>query len=107
MGVPETISEFQKSLENSGPPGHWPEPLKALWYDARGNWEASHDIAQEMYSGMGSWIHGYLHWKEGDRWNAGYWYRKAGRPFPGHSLEDEFKILLQAALKGAKDGSRG
>ena len=102
MELPETISAFRKSLEKSTPPDHWPETLKSLWYDARGNWEASHDIAQEVHSGMGSWIHGYLHWKEGDRWNAGYWYRKAGRPFPEHSLEDEFEILLHSALTGAK-----
>ncbi len=29
---------------------YWPEGLQALWYDAKGNWNASHDIAQDMPS---------------------------------------------------------
>ena len=32
----------------------------------------------------GSWVHAYLHRKEGDLCNAGYWYRRAGRPESRH-----------------------
>ena len=27
-----------------------------------------------------AWVHAYLHRKEGDLSNAGYWYRRAGKP---------------------------
>lgn len=84
------------SLQGAAPPEDWPEAVRALWYDAQGDWTASHDIAQDLESDLGSWIHGYLHLKEGDRWNAAYWYRLAGRPFPEGSVEDEFQVLLQA-----------
>ena len=65
-----------------------------MWWDVKGNWKASHDIAQDMSSPDGSWIHAYLHRKEGDSFNADYWYRKAERSFPKVSLEEEQKELL-------------
>jgi hypothetical protein len=43
-------------------------------------------------------MHAYLHRKEGDLWNAGYWYRRAGLPERADSLEAEFEDLLQALL---------
>ena len=48
-----------------------------MWFDVKGDWEASHNIAQDMHDDNGSWIHAYLHRKEGDKFNAGYWYRRA------------------------------
>lgn len=80
------------------PPKGWSEPLRALWYAAKGDWESSHDIAQEINSPMGSWIHAYLHRMEGDEWNAGYWYERAGKPFPNFSLEQELWVLVEANL---------
>jgi len=47
---------------------------------------------------MGSWIHAYLHRKEGDKWNAGYWYNRAGKPFPDFSFEEELKVLVENNL---------
>ncbi|GLU44487.1 hypothetical protein [Allomuricauda sp. NBRC 101325] len=96
--APKTYQEFQESLSEPSPPSSWSLPLQSLWFDAKGNWEASHDIAQDLHSSMGSWIHAYLHRKEGDEWNAGYWYRQAGRPFPKHSLEDELQQLVEENL---------
>lgn len=95
---PKTFEEFEATLKQSTPPKEWSEPLKSLWFDAKDDWEASHDIAQEIHSTMGSWIHAYLHRKEGDEWNAGYWYRQAGKPFPEYSLEEELKVLVKANL---------
>ncbi len=89
---------FRDSLRENAPPAHWSEPLKALWYDASGQWNESHEIAQDLTSREGSWIHGYLHLKEGDRWNAAYWYRRAGRDFPEHSVNEEFEVLLKSML---------
>lgn len=99
MGLPKNYSEFQDSLSNQTPPTNWPEGLKALWYDAKNDWEGSHDIAQEMHNDLGSWIHAYLHRKEGDEFNASYWYRKAGRSFPKISLEKELQEMVEFALR--------
>lgn len=98
MEMPKNYSEFQDSLSNRHPPTNWTEGLKALWYDAKNDWEGSHNIAQEMHDDLGSWIHAYLHRKEGDEFNAGYWYRQAGRHFPQISLEDEHKKIVISIL---------
>ena len=60
--------------------------LQALWHDARGDWERAHECAQEDHGRDGSWVHAYLHRKEGDLGNAGYWYSRAGRPVPEKSV---------------------
>ena len=91
-------TEFQNTLDSDFPHAHWPEALKSLWYDARGDWEASHSIAQDLHSELGNWIHAYLHRKEGDEWNAGYWYRQANRPFPKLTFDEEFKEILEFVL---------
>ena len=96
--IPLNYSEFQNSLTLNIPPADWPEGLKSLWYDAKGDWETSHTIAQDMHSALGNWIHGYLHRKEGDEWNAGYWYRQANRPFPEFSLDEELQELVEFVL---------
>ena len=54
--------------------------LLALWWDTRGEWKRAHAVAQEIESKDGAWVHAYLHRKGGDAANAGYWYRRAGRP---------------------------
>ncbi|MFD2098371.1 hypothetical protein [Flagellimonas iocasae] len=98
--TPKTYQSFQDTLSQNQPSQEWSSALQALWYDAKGDWEASHDIAQDIHSAMGSWIHAYLHRKEGDRWNAGYWYRQAYKPFPDYSLEEELRVLVNAVING-------
>jgi len=34
-------------------------------------------------SNLAAWLHGIVHTLEGDLDNARYWYRRAGRDFPG------------------------
>ncbi|CAM4244781.1 hypothetical protein [Zobellia nedashkovskayae] len=99
MATPKTYEDFEQTLTGSTPPMDWSEALKAMWFAANDNWEASHDIAQEMFNEMGSWIHAYLHRVEGDEFNAGYWYRKAGRSFPKISLGQEQKEITEYLLK--------
>lgn len=99
MQLPKDYTEFQDSLSQDHPPNNWPEGLRALWHDAKNDWEGSHDIAQEMHNDLGSWIHGYLHRKEGDEFNAGYWYRRAGKPFPKISLDEELQELVEFVLQ--------
>lgn len=94
MSIPKSYKEFGESLEYETPPSLWPEALQALWWDAKGHWENSHTIAQDIPSATGNWIHAYLHRKEGDRWNAGYWYDRAGRSFPNHSLQEELEEIV-------------
>ena len=53
---------------------------QALWHAKKGDWDAAHNIAQDIHTPMGSWIHALLHVVEGDQWNADYWFTKAGKP---------------------------
>ena len=89
-----TLAQFKDSLTNSSPPEVSPL-LQAMWYDGNGNWNKAHDIAQEIHSREGSWIHAYLHRKEGDLSNAQYWYYKAKRNMPDYTLEQEWEKLVQ------------
>ncbi|MEM7382693.1 MAG: hypothetical protein AAF361_16105 [Bacteroidota bacterium] len=98
MPKPKTYLEFRETLSTEAPPELWPEALQALWWDAKGNWGAAHDIIEDLYSNDGSWVHAYLHRKEGDQWNAGYWYRRANKPYPEGSLEEELEHIVSALL---------
>ena len=60
------------------PPGLSREAL-ALWHARKGQWDQAHDIAQDIPTRHGSWIHALLHLIEGDVANAGYWFAKAGK----------------------------
>lgn len=99
MELPADFRDFRETLKDPHPPAGWPPGLRALWYEGKGDWEAAHNIAQDMYGAAGSLIHAYLHRVEGDRWNAGYWYDRAGKPFPKTTLEQEFETLVESLLK--------
>ena len=75
-------------------------PVIALWQDACGDWEGAHATVQHETKGGGAWVHAYLHRKEGDLGNAGYWYRRAGRPEVGAeiTIADEWEIIAKALL---------
>ncbi|WP_425639568.1 hypothetical protein ACPUEN_08030 [Algoriphagus yeomjeoni] len=73
--------------------------LKALWYDGNGDWEKAHDQVDSLDGQPAARIHAYLHRKEGDQWNADYWYRRAGEVRPDLSLEQEWEELLSRFLK--------
>ncbi len=92
-----TLLEFKHSLNSPTPP-HVATLLKSLWHDARGEWDRAHDLAQEVNTQEGSWIHAYLHRKEGDRSNAQYWYHRANRKMPTCSLEQEWDELVSTLL---------
>lgn len=70
--------------------------LAALWWDARGEWDRAHELAQSVETAEGAWVHAYLHRKEGDLANADYWYRRAGRRRPGVTLEQEWAEIADA-----------
>jgi hypothetical protein len=93
-----TIKEFRDSLSQSQPPSSVNALLQSLWFDGHGDWDRSHDIAQDIHTKEGSWIHAYLHRKEGDEGNAGYWYARAGKPFCKKTLSEEWDELVTAFL---------
>ena len=93
-----TIDAFKSSLSELQPPDGITSLLKALWYDGNNDWEMAHNLAQEVHSEDGSWIHAYLHRKEGDQGNAAYWYRRAGRPMPRVSLDEEWHQIARELL---------
>ncbi|HTS43806.1 MAG TPA: hypothetical protein VMH01_05380 [Puia sp.] len=95
-----TIKEFKASLSEIKPPETISDYLKALWYDAKGDWEKSHQIVQDIETKTASRIHAYLHRKEGDIGNADYWYGRAGARRPDFSLEKEWEELCQHELHG-------
>jgi len=94
------FEEFQKSLRDSSPPGNLSGHLQSLWYDAKGDWNRSHEVIQNMEDKTAAWVHAYLHRKEGDRSNASYWYSRAGRRPSVSGLEEEWKEIAAALLAG-------
>jgi hypothetical protein len=94
-----TLSEFKDSAKGAAPPAGLPPGLLALWHDAHGDWGRAHEVAQEMDGADGARIHAYLHRKEGDISNAGYWYRRAGLPAATGSLEAEWTVIVTAILE--------
>ena len=89
---------FQASVEQDMPPDKAGLALQALWHAAKGDWETAHKVAQDDKSGSGAWVHAYLHRVEGDLSNAGYWYRKVGRPQASNSLQEEWREITTALL---------
>ena len=93
-----TVEEFRSTLRDNRCPSGVSPALQAMWEDGRGQWEAAHTIAQDIDGKTGAWIHAYLHRKEGDLGNAGYWYGQAGRPVAHDSLEEEWTRIVTTLL---------
>ena len=94
---PVDLQQFINSLNQVEPPEISPL-LLALWYDAKGGWDKAHSIVQDMDGASASWIHAYLHRKEGDLGNAGYWYRRAGKDRPTKDFQSEWEEIVQELL---------
>jgi hypothetical protein len=94
----QNLSDYKNTLSLSSPPDSLSVYLKALWHDAKGDWDKAHNIIQDVPGKNASWIHAYLHRKEGDTWNADYWYNKAGRKRTGISLDEEWEEIVKALL---------
>jgi hypothetical protein len=88
-----TVEEFRASdgTEFTG-------ALLAMWWDAKGDWEKAHGIAQEVEGADGAWVHGYLHRKEGDVENAAYWYRRAGSAVASGDSRLEWERIVEEML---------
>jgi hypothetical protein len=93
--------ELSASLSNAAPAPDLAPPLAALWWAAKGNWDAAHKIVQDESDAHSAWVHAYLHRVEGDLSNAGYWYRQAGQAVAKDSLDNEWERIV-LALEGDK-----
>jgi hypothetical protein len=89
-----TLEEFRTSLAFDSPP-FVSAPLSALWWDAKGDWPQAHALVDELETPEGMAVHAYLHRKEGEAWNADYWYKRAGKPFHRDTLEAEWQALVE------------
>jgi hypothetical protein len=94
-----TLSEFKASINEKKPPKGISSQLEALWHDGKGDWKSAHDLADGPSDKLSARVHAYLHRKEGDIWNADYWYRCADETRPDFSLEEEWEMLVNRILK--------
>jgi hypothetical protein len=94
-----TFSSFKESLNQPTPNKDLSAILKSLWYDGKGDWDAAHAQVDHLSDNNSALVHAYLHRKEGDMWNADYWYAKAKKNRPSISLEEEWKNLVEYFLK--------
>ncbi len=92
---------FRQSLKQSAPPPDAAPLLQALWHEARGDWNRAHEITQDIDDRPAARLHAYLHRKEGDLSNAGYWYRRAGAKTHEGTLESEWEALVRELLESA------
>ncbi|MBC8256810.1 MAG: hypothetical protein H8E85_05815 [Candidatus Marinimicrobia bacterium] len=92
------FDEFINSTKEDAPPQSLSESLQAMWHAQKGDWETAHNIAQNIKTEFGSWIHAYLHRVEGDLSNAGYWYKRAGKPKFQGSTEAEADEIINSIL---------
>ncbi|MGE5113221.1 MAG: hypothetical protein ACM3JB_20345 [Acidobacteriaceae bacterium] len=93
-----TLEEFRKSLSSERPPEALTLSLTALCWDAKGDWTRAHESAQQDEGPAGAWVHAYLHRKEGELSNAGYWYGRAGKPQARIPPEEEWAQIVSALV---------
>ena len=93
------LFEFKASLLGKEPPQNVSVYLKALWFEAKGDWDKAHEIVQDINDKEASWIHAYLHRKEGDVFNADYWYNRASKKRSNISTDYEWDEIAEAFLK--------
>ena len=93
-----TLDEFRGTLRTAAPPAGLSRPLEALWRIANDEWDAAHRLVQAGAGAEGAWVHAHLHRIEGDRPNAAYWYRRAGKPLSEAPLDEEWADIAGALL---------
>jgi hypothetical protein len=90
---------FNSTLEENAPPVGISPALKGLWYDKNGEWDKAHEMIQDESDADSAWVHAYLHRKEGDLFNADYWYRRAGKSRSPTDFDQEWEQLVSALTK--------
>jgi len=92
------LASFLASLTAAEPPSQARPLLRALWLEKKGDFDGAHAIAQDVDGTDGALVHAYLHRREGDLSNAGYWYRRARVAPVELSLDAEWQALVQRFL---------
>jgi hypothetical protein len=71
--------------------------IQAVQVALDGDWDQSHNIAQDYSDTTANWIHAVLHKIEGDVWNSKYWYaRTAGKSYEDYAqASDELLAIMQ------------
>lgn len=90
-----TLDEFRTSLDAPAPPAGLSPALLGLWHQGKGDWEAAHETVQADDGADAAWVHAHLHRVEGDEMNAGYWFRRAGKPHTRGDLGTEWAALVE------------
>ena len=103
MTTPDSVEALEASAKMGEiPPEGLNGPLKALWLTKADQWDAAHDVAQDLGSKLGDWIHALLHLIEGDLGNSAYWYARAGQTQPSvNEIDAEWVRIAEAAFKEA------
>jgi hypothetical protein len=96
---------FSASLKAPAPPPALSRALEALWYEANGEWDRAHRLAQKEDNEDGAWVHAYLHRVEGNSANAAYWYRRARRSVADGPQREEWAAIVEALLAKAASES--
>ncbi|HTO80705.1 MAG TPA: hypothetical protein VMQ73_00655 [Methylomirabilota bacterium] len=92
------LDAFKDSVAGDAPPAGTSLALQALWWDAKGDWNKAHECAQAQEDDEGNWVHAYLHRREGDAANAGYWYRRVRKDPATVPLAAEWDAIAGALL---------
>lgn len=99
-----SFEELRQSItHDASPPAGSSLAVQGLWHEARGDWEGAHSAVQQDEQDRDCcWVHAYLHRKEGDIGNAGYWYSRAGRAMPGKGVtfETEWADIARTLVAG-------
>lgn len=93
-----TLESFTSSVATGEKPAGLSPALQSLWHDARGDWDNAHALIDHLNDPVSAHVHAYLHRKEGDIWNADYWYARASRVRPASSLDEEWTSLVTTYL---------
>lgn len=109
VSVAEVDAGLKRAFPVSSPGTDGRESIRALallWHDHH---DAAHALVQDASGGVGAYIHGMLHRREPDFWNAKYWFRRVPNlPFLG-ALADGVKLIngaLASSANGVFDASR-
>jgi len=77
------------AIDDAKPAERLSPEAKSLWFAKKGDWHAAHELAQDIETPTGAWLHALMHLIEGDLGNARYWFAEAGRPVKKPSQVDE------------------
>jgi len=96
------MTDLKASLADSAPGAALSPPLAALWWAAKGNWDAAHKIVMDESGKDAAWVHAYLHRVEGDLGNAAIGTAKPASPWRRIPLRPNGRGLLPRSAEGGQ-----